>query len=278
MRGLLVVTALICLAATPTTTSLNLQDHAQALRDRLPGNFTILIQSAFVVISDDTPQHTRQYATGTVKWAVDHLKKDFFDHDPDEIIDIYLFKDAESYQRYTKELFHTRPHTPFGYYSPSDRALIMNIATGGGTLVHEIVHPFVRSNFPICPAWFNEGLGSLYEQSADRAGHIVGLPNWRLAGLQRAIKADQVRSFESLLSTTDDEFYNHDPGTNYAQARYLCYYLQEQGLLIRYYREFLTHHDTDPTGLKTLKFILATDDLNQFKKNWEAYVLKITFR
>jgi len=227
MRGFLVVTALVFLAAAPTTiTGLDLPSHAQALRDRLPENFTILIQSPFVVISDDTPQHTRQYATGTVKWAVDHLKKDYFDHDPEEIIDIYLFKDAASYQRYTKELFHTRPHTPFGYYSPSDRALIMNISTGGGTLVHEIVHPFVRANFPSCPAWFNEGLGSLYEQSAERDGHIVGLTNWRLAGLQRAVKAGQVPSFESLLSTTDDDFYNHDAGSNYAQARYLCYYLQ----------------------------------------------------
>ena len=25
--------------------------------------------------------------------------------------------------------------------------------TGGGTLVHEIVHPFLRANFPECPAW-----------------------------------------------------------------------------------------------------------------------------
>ena len=46
----------------------------------------------------------------------------------------------------------------------------MNIATGGGTLVHEIVHPFVEANFPGCPTWFNEGLGSLYEQSAERKG------------------------------------------------------------------------------------------------------------
>jgi len=28
-------------------------------------------------------------------------------------------------------------------------------------LVHEIVHPFMRANFPECPAWFNEGLASL---------------------------------------------------------------------------------------------------------------------
>ena len=25
----------------------------------------------------------------------------------------------------------------------------MNISTGGGTLVHEIVHPFIEANFPL---------------------------------------------------------------------------------------------------------------------------------
>ena len=50
----------------------------------------------------------------------------------------------------------------------------MNISTGGGTLVHEIVHPFVAANFPNCPAWFNEGLGSLYEQSGEVNGAIHG--------------------------------------------------------------------------------------------------------
>ena len=51
----------------------------------------------------------------------------------------------------------------------------MNIDTGGGTLVHEIVHPFIAANFPECPAWFNEGLASLYEQCGDHRGPDLGL-------------------------------------------------------------------------------------------------------
>ena len=37
-------------------------------------------------------------------------------------------------------------------------------------------------------------------------------------------------SFKELTAMTSGEFYNEDRGTNYAQARYLCYYLQERGL------------------------------------------------
>src|SRR6266850_7507398 len=81
------------------------------------------------------------------------LKQDFFTNDPKEILDIWLFKDAASYEKNTRLLFGDAPTTPYGYYSSKDKALIMNIATGGGTLVHEIVHPFMEANFPACPPW-----------------------------------------------------------------------------------------------------------------------------
>ena len=39
----------------------------------------------------------------------------------------------------------------------------MNSATALGTLSHELVHPYMETNFPNVPSWFNEGLASLYE-------------------------------------------------------------------------------------------------------------------
>jgi len=153
----------------------------------------------------------------------------------------------------------------------------MNIGTGGGTLVHEIVHPFIDTNFPDCPAWLNEGLGSLYEQSSGKGNDIVGLTNWRLAGLQKAIRKDRVPSFKALTATSSHEFYNEDRGTNYAQARYLCYYLQEKGLLTRFYHAFYAARAKDPTGYKTLQSVLGKKDMVAFKKDWEKYVLKLRF-
>jgi hypothetical protein len=212
-----------------------------------------------------------------VKWAVERLKRMYFKKDPEHIIDIWLFKDRRSYEKHTWEIFSHRPETPFGYSSPRHHALIMNIATGGGTLVHEIVHPFVAANFPACPSWFNEGLGSLYEQSMGRGEEIVGLTNWRLPGLQEAIRKNAVPSFKILTSTTTYGFYEQDPGTNYAQARYLCYYLQEKGLLKEFYHRFRANCKIDPTGYETLKMVLGTHDMDAFKKKWERFVLLLTF-
>jgi hypothetical protein len=236
-----------------------------------------VVQQPFVVVGDESAETVRSRASGTVKWAVDRLKRDYFEKNPDEIIDIWLFKDKSSYEANAEKLFGRRPHTPYGYYSSQHRALVMNISTGGGTLVHEIVHPFMASNFPACPSWFNEGLASLYEQSQDNGGRIWGSTNWRLRGLQTAIASDRVPSFETLCGTTTRQFYDDDPGTNYAQARYLCYYLQEHGLLVKYYHEFRKHAAADPGGYQTLQSVLGERDMEAFKRKWEAYVAKLRF-
>jgi len=252
-------------------------EHVRNLKANVPEGFTIVVQAPFVVVGDEAPAVVRRRAIRTVKWAVDHLKALYFEKDPDEILNIWLFKNEGSYRKHASRFFGDEPSTPFGYYSAEHRALVMNIATGGGTLVHEIVHPFMRANFPECPAWFNEGLGSLYEQSAERDDRIVGLTNWRLAGLQKAIRAGNVPSFKALAATTNHEFYRQDKGTNYAQARYLCYWLQEKGLLVAFYREFRANRKDDPTGHATLKRVLGEDDMDAFKKKWETFVLSLRF-
>ncbi|HBO45430.1 MAG TPA: hypothetical protein DD670_16155 [Planctomycetaceae bacterium] len=261
-----------------TFTAADYARHIATLKKKTPAEgFTVVVEPPFVVIGDESPEMVRRRARDTVKWAVDLLKKSYFKKDPDKILDIWLFKDRESYEKHTQAIFGAKPDTPYGYFSHADGALVMNIATGGGTLVHEIVHPFVASNFPACPSWFNEGLGSLYEQASERNGRIIGLTNWRLAGLQEAIRRGRVPSFKSLCSTTTRQFYDEDRGTNYAQARYLCYYLQEHGLLERFYHRFHRRHKVDPTGYETLVEVLGREDMDAFKKEWEEYVLKLRF-
>ena len=239
------------------------------------GDFSFVVQRPFVVIGDEPQKVVQQHAEETVKWAVDRLKQDFFTKDPKEILDIWLFKDAASYEKHARLLFGETPTTPYGYYSSTHKALIMNIETGGGTLVHEIVHPFMEANFPACPPWLNEGLGSLYEQCGDANGHIHGFTNWRLPGLQAAIRAKQVPSFKQLTAMDSNAFYNADKGVNYAQARYLCFYLQERGVLVRFFRDFKARQKEDPGGFETLQRVLGESDMDAFKTKWEKYVLSL---
>ena len=255
--------------------------HLRALAKKLPSDaFTVVVVKPFVVVGDLPVDELRRWAHGTVRWAVGKLKALYFERDPAHILDVWLFKDAASYRGHSKRLFGEGPSTPYGYYSPRHHALVMNISTGGGTLVHELVHPFMEANFADVPAWFNEGLGSLYEQSAERRGILWGLPNWRLAGLQKLIRAGKLPTFRALLRQDDDAFYADRRGDNYAQARYLCLYLQERGLLQKFYRAYHAARATDPTGYKTLRQTLGLENEAQmgvFLRRWAKWVLTLEF-
>lgn len=264
--------------AAPDTTPAAFENQAGQLRSKLKDRgFTVVVERPFIVVGDEGSINVGQWATEIIRGTVRQLKQDYFTKDPENILEIWLFKDGDSYREHAKEFFGDTPDTPYGYYSPSKKALIMNIATGGGTLVHEIVHPFVEANFPDCPAWFNEGLGSLYEQSGTLRGHIYGYTNWRLNGLQNGLKRRVVPTFKTLTSMSDREFYHEATGTNYAQARYLCYYLQERGLLRKFYKDFVANAKTDPTGYKTLQRTLGERDMTAFQKRWTKFVLKLAF-
>jgi len=219
----------------------------------------------------------RDDADTVVRWASSRLRASFFALDPGSMLEVWLFNGEESYLRNTSAIFGGRPDTPYGYYSSCDRALIMNVALGYGTLVHEMVHAFMEANFPACPTWFNEGLASLYEQPSERAGHIYGGTNWRLAGLKDAILAGGVPPFEAITKTGRRAFYGERRGIHYAAARYLCYYLQEKGLLVRFYHRFFAEHAKDPTGFATLREVLGERDMRAFQGRWERFVLELTY-
>ena len=241
-----------------------------------PGDFHLVVEPPFVVAGDEEPARVEMRAERTVGWAVARLKEAYFARDPEQVIEIWLFRDAASYRRNAKLLFGDEPSTPYGYYSSQAGALIMDISTGGGTLVHEIVHPFVAANLPGCPAWFNEGLGSLYEQSSERDGAIVGLTNWRLPGLQEAIRGRRAPPLAELVASSEDEFYGEKSGIYYAEARYLLYYLQEKGHLGRFHRAFAAGLVSDPTGRAALEEILG-EKLGAFEPTWRRYVLGLRF-
>jgi hypothetical protein len=255
------------------------RDALSAMRTRLEragvtAGFHMVVEPPFVVAGDEAPSVVEERAAIVVRWAVERLRAAYFSRDPERVLEIWLFRDPASYQRHTRALFGDEPTTPYGYFDSSRNALIMDISTGGGTLVHEIVHPYIDANFPRCPAWFNEGLGSLYEQAGDREGRIIGLVNWRLPALQRALEQGTAPRLRQVLASDAGEFYADPSGLYYAASRYLLYYLQEKGLLHRFYAEFTAAYERDPTGMDTLVAV-AGRDLRQLEADWRAFVLDL---
>ena len=264
--------------AAKSFTAADYAQHIMKLRKKydLKG-LDVRVEPPFVVVGNMGAAVLESHWLATVRWTVARLKTAYFQKDPDRILTIWLLKDPATYEAAAVAVNGGKPDTPYGFFSSTADALIMNIATGGGTLVHEIVHPFVEANIPDCPPWFNEGLGSLYEQSGERDGRIVGFTNWRLAGLQTAIKGKTLPDFMTLCGYDRDKFYNSDKGNNYGQARYLLYYLQEKGLLGAFYKRFMETRKDDPSGYKALVETLGSPDMDVFQQAWEEFVLKLRF-
>jgi len=243
--------------------------------------FAALDVKGYRVIVEGTEARARLVAERTVEPVAERLAKQYFDKSPRDGIRLVLFTSNETYRKGAAALTGEKPDTPFGFYSGELSAVIMNLSTGGGTLVHEMVHTFTETDFPDMPAWFNEGLASLYEQCRFEPGRLVGLTNWRLPALQERLRAG-ARSGRAkgllarVVATSTDEFYGARSGLNYAAARYLCYDLQERGLLVRYYKEFRRDCRKDPTGRKTLERVLGTT-LDAYEPGWRERTLALRF-
>jgi Peptidase_C39 like family len=260
------------LAAQTSPTPAEVAQHVMTLQETLPKGFTLVWEKPFLVVGNESPDKVRSRAKDVVRWTRDLLLKDFFAKAPEHLEEVWVFKDAATYEKYSRSLFATEPETPYGYYLSDRRAMVMNIKPGYGTLTHELVHPFMHANWPEGPAWLNEGLGSLFEFPGERDGHFIGQLNWRLPGVQSAIANKTVPKISALVKTTETEFYDDDSGVHYAMARYLCYWLQERGLLVKFVARAQALKATDATGLIALTEVLGGDP-DSFQKDWEKFVM-----
>src|SRR5690606_28007882 len=214
-----------------------------------------VVASPWVIATDGDAAALRRYQDGTIRAAERALRKQFFETGPKAPVLILLFESPAMYRRLSADWLDDRDPPHFGYYR-RDGIMVMNVSTGTGTLVHELTHALMAGDFPDAPDWFNEGLASLFEQCSITDEGIVGHVNWRLPALQKALRDDRLGSFKNLLTTPD--FRGQQVGLNYAQARYLMMYLQENDLLRRFYISLRNRNrEQDPSGIKSLEQVIA---------------------
>ena len=246
------------------------------VRAKAGEGFIVEREGVFVVAGNVSRARFEAIRRGTVKGCAEVLWKAYFTKKPDYPIVVYLFADDKSYRDGAKRLFGDTEVSHFGYYRPWDQTMVMNVGTGTGTLVHEMTHALMKPDFPDVPTWFEEGISSLHEQCSVRPTTLVGLVNWRLPALQKAIEAGKLVALEKLVATTTAEFRGANEGLHYAEARYLAMYLQKLVLLQRFYREFRDGAKKDPTGAKTLATVTGKG-IAELEKEWVAWVKTLEF-
>ena len=268
------LTVLLSAGPSGTVTDKEVSKKAAGIKKKVPKEFVIIESTPFVVVGNITKAQANRYLKGTIKAAAEAFNNQYFEKKPDKVITVYLFKDDKTYRHYAKKLFDDNPSTPYGYFTAGSNRLVMNIATGGGTLVHELFHALVRYDLEKIPDWFNEGMGSLYEQCHISGGKIKGAINWRFPILLKHLKKGDCAKLADVIKSKGHDFYDKDNGSNYAVARYFCMYMQEQGVLEKFYKEFRSNIKKDPTGTKTAEKVLGKK-IPEIEKDWLQWVKKL---
>ena len=227
--------------------------QSKEMLKKLSAEFDSVIEPPFVVIGDMGRPSLKRMAAGSVVAPAEALWKGYFKAKPDKVITVLLFKDAAGYGKWATKLFGDTDLPHFGYYKPAERTLVMNIATGTGTLVHELTHALIVYDFPDVPRWFNEGFASLHEQCRIEEDSIRGLVNWRLPALQKALRDGKCRPLREMIAV--DDFYGEQRGLNYAQARYFVMHLQEKKLLKPFYAYYREHHAGDKAAVAAVEHV-----------------------
>ena len=236
---------------------------------KLDAGFNTVLEPPFVIAGNLSQKDLAAFTRSCVTIPAELMWKSYFRAKPDKVITVLLFKDEASYRDWAKKLFGDAEVSHFGYYKPDKRTLVMNIGTGGGTLIHELTHALIVYDFPEVPQWFNEGLASLHEGCRMGEGEIIGLTNWRLKGLKQVIEAGKLRPLSEMLSK--DDFYGELKGINYAQSRYLFQYIQSKGLLKKFYDQFRSTHDQPDAAVKAVEHVLGKK-IDQVEADYLKYV------
>ena len=209
----------------------------QEVRVALGDGFSTWTASPFVLAGDIEADALQRIYRRTILPASQAMNSEYFSRTPTEPITLLLFSRAETYEATAERLFGDRHVSVYGYYRPRERMVLVNLATGSGTLVHELTHALMHFDYPNAPAWLQEGLASLHEHGeyVTEAGQWVlrGRVNWRLHDLPDS-NLDQWRLGE-LLARGD--LRGDDEASWYALARYLCLFLQDRHALANVYRD-----------------------------------------
>lgn len=231
----------------------------------------VVVQPPFVIASDLSRERIQQLYAATIRPLSAALWRAYFDSSPAAPIALILLSDEAAYRRLAHRLDGYDPIAYDGYYQKSRRRLVLNLASGEGTLAHELCHALAACDCPGLPEWVDEGLAALHEETRYTSDRLllIGDANWRCRIVRDALAADRLPRMQTFASAVS--FRGDDEGLNYAFSRTVCRFLQDKGLLSHFYRKLRTDVANDPTGLDTLQAVLGVESpaaIDTAIRNW----------
>lgn len=161
------------------------------------------------------------------------------------------------------------------YYLPQDNSVMVWLATGGGTLCHELVHALMESDLPSAPPWLSEGIASMNEEYGKINGVNGPLDNYRLLYILDVYKrAGCFIPIEQLINLSPKDFNNSSIAMLYsAFSRYFCIYLWERGMLSKIYKEIRDCPEKSTASQISIIEKNTKSTMPEIQADWQKWVL-----
>jgi hypothetical protein len=251
------------------------QRKRESLVKRLGRDFHSVVHTPFVLVGDFPPAALERHYRQTIAPTAKALSVAYFDKTPDKPIAVILLSGDAAYRECANRLDGQERAEFAGYYERGDYRIVLNTATGDGTIAHELTHALAQFDFPDMPEWFDEGLASLHEEArfSEDGLRIYGSTNWRGRHLIPTIEHSQLRPLEALIG--DLHLRSERQADDYAHARYFCLFLQQRRLLEPFYRKLRLAVRDDPTGLATLRRLFGVADLSSVDLEFRRWAMAL---
>ena len=246
---------------------------ADQLAPDLPSSCVAIVRPPFVIVGNLSEVRLDRLHRETVQPVASALWRSYFDRKPDRPVTIVALADETSYRAAAASLDGYEPTAYAGYTQRGRGRIVFNMATGEGTLAHELAHVLAAFDFPEMPEWFDEGLAALHEGAtfSDDRLTMIGTANWRTRLLRDALRREELPTLEEVISSP--AFRGEGEGVNYAVVRCFCHYLQERGMLSHFYRKFRGAVHDDPDGVATLCELLGCASLDEVDRDFRRWAM-----
>ncbi|WP_340111868.1 peptidoglycan-binding protein [Maribellus mangrovi] len=241
----------------------NINNPADELSTYISGKISVedfYSDEEFLVVSLSTQRGAEEHYQKGVKPFAGYFKNKFNFAKPQQYLTILLTENPFDLIEATNSLYptaHLKAYAPFlGYYNEKDNLIA---ATGGrqgyGTVLHELIHAYLHSDYPDCPIWLNEGLATLYERTEWRNHELKSIPNWRFDRMD----AEDFVTLNQLVSDINEHRYH------LAQIRMLLLYFDNRSDISEFYS-----FAKSSGGFFTYDDLLARFDISEEK--WQEFI------
>ncbi len=191
-------------------------------------------------------------------------------------IDVQIFSDKRSYDRFKLKYAPSVASTVDGFYSSSNNlATVSSHKSPARTLaisLHEISHAIHSGNFGRTPKWYNEGMAEVFE-NIQTAGSLISIPP-NTSWASSLGHTQPIMELSKLLESTPKDWNGPGRNTYYANAWSLAFYLMQpkntafMGLL----QAALTQERCN--ALDTLNFINSNyqGGVRALERDWRRWI------